>query len=210
MAIQKSKKIKASEVFERFEVDPKVLGSHPQITHILTKSLGKIEVVIGYLRGSDSKEALELVRLWDLASVPQRKVLTFEGFCLAAKSTPRKMMGVIMQAVLEESSASTEMLAAAAQPQIIERTIKEAKKVKGQDERKILLQHSGFMPAPKNTVFNNFGSMSQDNRKQIANVSVTQLDEDSDNIASAMDKFNTKRMLESGEEKEVIDVTAEG
>lgn len=194
--------------WERLEITEGMLLRHPTITPILINSLGSIDKVIGYLRGSDHKDAIELVRLWDSGKKVDHKAVPFEGYCLAAKSTPKQMMGIIMQAVVEQADVATEFLLATSKTTIVDKTIKIAKTKAGVDERKIILQNRGVMAAPKNQTFNNYGSMNQDNRKQIANISVTQLDEDNDKISAAVDEFNTQRVLKAGTVP-VIDVTLE-
>lgn len=201
--------VKIAEMWEKLEVDPASLLIHPTITPILINGLGAIDkVIIPYLRGSDDKFAIELVRLWDLGTKQEHKEVPFEGYCLAAKSTPKKMMGIIMQTVVEQADVATEFMLATAKTAVVGKTIKLAKTTKGYDERKIILQNRGVMAAPKNQVFNNFGSVNQDNRKQIANVSVSQLDEDNDKISAAVDQFNAQRVLKAGTVP-VIDATLE-
>lgn len=207
----KSKAI--AKLWERLEVEPATLDRHPSITPILKNSLGSVEAAIAALRGSISKEALELVRLWDLGSKNEHKVIPFEAYCLSAKSTPRAMLGIIIQAIAEDSKAATELLLATAHPEIVKRTIKIAKSYKGGDERKIILQNRGTMAAPKNQVFNNFGSVTQDNRQQVANVSLGQLDSDDDRISLGIEKFNASHMAEANRDKvipvEVVSVVDE-
>lgn len=198
-----------ANIWERLEITPEMLLNHPKITQILVKSLGSIEVAIEYLRGSDAKDARELVRLWDLGNKLEHKIIPFEGYCLSAKTTPKKMMGIIMEAVTDQSHIATELLVASAHPAIVERTIRNAKRVDGHEDRKIIHQNRGFTPTPKNSIINNFGQITQDNRKQIANVAVGQLDEDNDRISEAVDKFNAQRVLKAGTEPDIIDVLAE-
>lgn len=200
-----------SQFWERLELLPEDLYKHPTITPILVKSLGSIDKVIEYLRSSSTKEAIELLRIWDLGSIKEHKIIPFEAYCLSAKSTPKAMMGIIMQAIVEQSNLASELLVATAHPEIVQKTIKIAKTKAGADERKAILQNRGFLPAPKNQVFNNYGNMTQDNRKQVANVSVGQLSEDDDKISEAVDKFNAERVLKAGNlpKVEVIDITAE-
>jgi hypothetical protein len=200
--------------WERLDITEEDLSKHPTITPILKNSIGSIEQVIAYLRSSDNKEALELVRLWDAATKKERTIIPFEGYCLAAKSTPKKMMGIIMQAIVENSQQSTELLLAAAHPEIVKKTIKLAKTTKGVDERRIVLQNRGTLPTPRNNTFNNFGNMVQDNRKQIANVNVSQLEEDNAALEGATERFNSEHIAQIAASQapitvEVIDVVDE-
>ncbi len=203
----RDKKIEDAKLWERLEISPEMLDKHPTITPILINSLGNIPKVIDYLRGYDHKDAREVVRLWDLGSKNEHSVIPFEGYCLAAKSTPKQMMGVIMQAVVEQSDVATEFMLATAKTEVVAKTVKMAKTTKGYDERKIVLQNRGVMAAPKNQVFNNFGNVNQDNRKQTA-VGLSQLDADNDKISEAVDQFNTQRVLNAGNVP-VVDATLE-
>lgn len=207
------KEKEVAKLWERLEVMEEQVSKNPSITPILLKSLGSIEAVIEYLRGSDVKEAIELLRIWDLGSNKEHDLLPFEAYCLAAGSTPKKMMGIIMQAVMENANAAVELMLATAHPDIVQTTIDLAKTPKGGDERRIILQNRGTLPAPKNQVFNNYGSMTQDNRKQVANVNVRQLEEDNDKIGLAGEKFNSEHIarIAEGQSPKVdyIDVIAE-
>lgn len=195
-----------ARALERLDVDPEVLQKHPQITPVLIKGMGSIDKVIECLRGSAAKEAIELLKVWDASTKKDRKLVCFEAFCLAAKTTPKVMIGIIMQALIVESSITTEMLLASAHAEVVKTTIKLAKKTKGVDERKVILQNRGTLPAPKNQIFNNYGSLNQDNRKQTA-VSVSQLDDDNDKIGEAVDGFNARRQIRASEpvEAEVVE-----
>jgi len=202
---------KADAVWERLDVDPEAVNRHPKVTPLLIKSLGSIKEVIDCLRGSSEKDALELVRLWDSCKPNERKAVPFEGFCLAAKSTPKKMVGIIMQTMVEMSNTASELLLASAHTDVVRQTIKLAKTRKGHDERKIILQNRGVLPTPRNNVFNNFGSVNQDNRKQVANVSVSQLEQDNDDISVAVESFNAERTAKAllPDKAEVIDIVLE-
>lgn len=208
----KSKTLKGlalSKAWERLEVKPEDLQKHAKITPLLVKALGSLGAVMEVLRGSDAKEAMEVIRLWDLATKAEQKAIPLEAFCLSAKTTPKKMIGIIVQALVEQSDVITELILAGAKTEVVQKTVKLAKTTKGQDERKIVLQNRGVMAAPKNQVFNNFGSVTQDNRKQIANVSVSQLEEDSDRISKAVDDFSTTQLKRLPGKVEVIDATLE-
>lgn len=206
----RNKQIEEAGLWERLEVEPEQLQRHPTITPIIISSLDSIERAIEYLRGSDSKEAMELIRLWDIGSKKEHSIIPFEAYCLAAKSTPKQMIGILMEAVVEDGDRASEMMLAAAKSEVVKAVIIEARRPRGSEERRIILQNRGVLPSPKNQVFNNFGSISQDNRKQVANVSVGQLDEDNDKVSLAVERYNADRA--SGPAPvpvEVIDVLGE-
>jgi hypothetical protein len=192
-------------IYEELEVDINAPTRHATITPIIVSSLGSISKAIDYLRGSDNRDALELIRRWDSVAVAYRDKVPFEVFCLAAKSTPKTMIGVLMQAVLEQGTLASDMMAAAAHPEIVKKTIKLAKTTRGGDERKIVLQKQGFMPAPKNQVFNNYGSV--DNRKQ-QSINVNQLNSDDDKIAEAVERYDSASIKRNAEVT-VVDILAE-
>lgn len=207
--------VNKSLLFERLEVTPHDLKKHPVITHILIKALGNIPAAIECLRTSDQKEALELLRIWDEYTDKEHAAIPFEAFCLSSGTPPRKMLGVIMQSVVENTQLAVELLLAVNHPDIVQKTIDLAKTDKGSEERRVILQNRGTLPTPKNNTFNNYGNMTQDNRKQIANIGVGQLEEDNDDISSGIEEFNAehiKRIAASENKKvevEFIDVVDE-
>lgn len=216
MATSKIGKLQQQQKFvdrcwKNLDVEPAAIHRHPTITPILINALGNVGAAIQCLRGSDAKEAIELVRLWDAATDREREVIPFEGYCLAAKSTPKQMIGIVMQALVEQANIASELILAIAHTEVVQATVALAMTPEGSEERRIILQNRGVLPAPKNQVFNNYGSMTQDNRKQVANVSVGQLDMDNDKISEAVDKFNAQRVLNAGQVQkiDVLDITAE-
>jgi len=196
-------------LWEQLDVLPEDVEEQAQITPILIKSLGSIKRAIEYLRESDAKEAIAVLKKWDSSKPIMRKKIPLEAFCLSVNVKPKVLIGVIMQAVVEHGSKATELMIAAAQPEIVQKTIKLAKTYRGSDERRIILQNRGVLPSPKNQVFINNGSV--DNRKQVANVSLGQLESDNDKIGEAVDNFNSQRMLKDKNDDHVpvIDVVAE-
>lgn len=179
---------------------------HPRISHILTKTLGSIPDVIEYLRGSDAKEAMDVVRLWDLGSGRQHEVVPFEGYCLAAGTTPKRMMGVIMECVTEQADTAATLLVRSRYQEVAEKTVNMALTADGVMDRKMIHQNRGFLPAPKNQTIHNFGQLNQANgAQQIANVQVSQLEQRRDAISKAVDRFNESRVTKQIEDAEIVE-----
>lgn len=146
-----------ADAYERLGVDPTEVHKLPQITHILAKlsvggrgSASGIEKAIEFLRGADNDDARNWLAVYDVLPESARKLLPFEAFCLAANITTKRMLEVVTGACFEQSASTSALLAAASHPDVVGATVRNAKHYDGVADRKMLHQHAGFLPQPKN------------------------------------------------------------
>lgn len=201
-------------VYTRFEITAAQVEACPNISDAFD-DIGGVVAVIEYLRSSDDGGAKELLRYWDMYKDSEdsaKSIIPFEAYCVAAKMTKKKLMQVVMGEVCEQSDVASTLLAAAAHPKIVQKTISVAQSdaFGAGDARKILHQHRGFLPTPKTQQVNIHGNLNQDNRqdnRQTANISLLELDKANERISRAVDRFNEARVIkESESEPEYIDV----
>lgn len=191
---------------ERLERAYEVLGVQqadvqalPQISHVLTKSFGKkyFTVTLEFLRGYADPDARTFLSTYDSIPETVRKLLPIEAFCLASALKPRRLLELVQGASFEQSTMSAELMSAAANPDIIKATIRNAKSYQGAADRKLLLQHSGFAPMPKNNVTNVFGGGKivggDDNSKNLS-ISVGAVNQIEDKMARITNRFNVERL----------------
>jgi hypothetical protein len=186
------------------------VAAEPQISGIL-KRVGNREKILDYLRGSDAPEARKILEAADLLSKRERALLTVEAFCVAAKVPTRRAYGVIAEAVFEQSSNAATLIAAAAHPRVVERTVERAlekpqvvklegggvKVIAAQDgfsDRKMLHQHAQFLPQPKGSTLI-FGNQTIDNRDQ-RQLNVSALPPMEESVRRLSDRFNERLLTE--------------
>lgn len=143
--------------YERLGVDMSTLDSTPKITHILSAMPGGIKQALVFLRGSADEDARKILEHHDKLSARDRKLVEFEAYILAANLTPRRALEIITGACFEQSGMSSALIAAASHPLVTGATVASACHPDGHADRKLLHQHAGFIPVPKNNVTNIFG-----------------------------------------------------
>lgn len=80
--------------------------------------------------------------------------LSVEALCVAAEVDPAKLLAQIIETAVDNGRRASLLIAAIKMPKIVERTAEIALTPGGGQERKMLLQHSEFLPLPKTTVVN--------------------------------------------------------
>lgn len=200
------------ETYIRMEIKDEDVVAFPDVADSFD-DIGGIPAVVQYLRSSDAKEAKDFLYYWDMISLNMRAVVPFEAYCVAAKMTKKRLMMIVMGEVCEQSDLASTMLAAAAHPRIVKKTIEiaESERDGATEARKILHQHRGFLPTPKTQQVTIHGNVNQDNRQdnsQTANISLMELDKSSDKISRAVDRFNESKVIRDPD-AEFIDVDVE-
>jgi hypothetical protein len=97
----------------------------------------------------------EKVQQWwavwvSLGTASQRRA-SLDDVCHAAGVAPKAMVQAISGLAFELNCDLSDFLAAVAHPEIVAKTIKIAKTREGVQERRMLLDHAGFLPQPKGT-----------------------------------------------------------
>jgi hypothetical protein len=179
-----------SEAYEMLEVTPAQVAAEPAVSHLLRK-LGSRATVLQYLRGSADEDARRFLTVYDRYTKGQQNILPLEAFCVAAKITTKRFFEVISGAVFEQAGDESALLAAAKHPNVVAATIKNALHPLGKDDRKMLHQHQGFLPMPKNTTVNVFGNQRIDARNQ-TQVNVSVLPALEEGVKRLSDRFNDR------------------
>jgi hypothetical protein len=206
-------KLNRTRLLVRLGVTEEQLRSTPQITPIL-KKIGGAKIALDYLRASHDPDARKLIKLYDemapalnpgrggklcLRSVP------IEAYCIAAQLTTRRVLELIAGEVFEQSGQVSELLVRHNHVEVVQATLNRALEkptvVKlsdgtervlappcGDAARKMIFQHSGFLPVPKTQVLHlhakqgDAGSVS----------TVTALPPIEDGVRRISDRFNTQ------------------
>ena len=89
--------------------------------------------------------------VWQGMSTTMRNHATLDDVCAAAGVTRKHIVQAIVGMAVDLQCEVGDLLAAFAHPEIVAKTIELAKKDEGAAERKMLLDHAGFLPQPKGT-----------------------------------------------------------
>jgi hypothetical protein len=133
-------------------IDEGALLMVTKITPLLEKAK-VFEKVWGYLEtSSDEMAKILIAQKYKLKNKSQRDAIPFEAYCLAAQLDPKKVMGMIFSEVFSQNQQAAELMAASAQPDVVQATIDRAIEPGGTREREMLHKHSRFVPVPQTSV----------------------------------------------------------
>ncbi len=210
-----------NEFWERLGVTPEQVAEQPIISRTLSK-IGNRSQVNELLQES---EVPELRAVWGKIrempktrpmgprvkkSNPTPDAIPMEAFCLSAGVPTLRFLGLLIAEALARNSDLSKLIASAAHPEVTKKTVDLA--LDGDlTAAKLLHQHAGFLPMPKNSVVQIFGGAQIDARQQ-TQVSLPPVEDD----ARAMtERFNRRfvaapekiparamEMLEDGEQDE--------
>lgn len=190
-------------LYVMLEVTPEQVAAAPQISHILKKS-NVLDELIDFLRGSVEPIAKAFLSRYDSLSAQHQKIAPVEAICVSAGVETGKFIGVVMEAVFAQTRLASELMAAAAQPDVVQATL-EAALVAGRDgvaDRKMIHQHSGFLPIPKTQIVSMPGARIDARTQTAQTVVLPQVESD---VKKMSDRFN--RVLE--ENRKLLPAPAE-
>ena len=108
----------------------------------------------------DDERFKRITHAWDEASQRDRDVVRLEDLCAAADVTPDEFLGAVIPVIYRRNQDISRIIAAMAQPKVLEATIQSATTQWGSLDRQMLHQASGFLPTKAGQQIN------IDNRKQ--------------------------------------------
>lgn len=192
-------------------VTPAQLAAEPEIRPILKRARITPQKAADYLRMSEEPDARRFLAILDGLAAEPRRLLPLEAIAIASGISTKRLFELISGEVFVQSRFESALLAAAAHPTVvaksIERALEAPQTVKladgsekvvpaldGVSDRKMLHQQAGFLPMPKTQIVSLPGVKSIDARQQTANISVLPPVESS--VRQMADRFGTK-LLES-------------
>lgn len=217
---RRTKEQQINDAYERLGVKPADVEALPKITPIIEKlpsghrgkSGGGADKAVEFLRGSGEPDARKWLVVYDALPESVRRLLPFEAFCLAAGLSTKRVLEVITGACFEQSSSTSQLLAAASHPTIVEATIRGAKNTQyGGADRKLLHTAAGFLPQSKTQVNNFFGSNAQqknvqgNDQSQNVTVPVSAVQGLESKMGKIANRFNEKLGLVAA--REVVGIT---
>jgi hypothetical protein len=127
-------------------------------------SKGPIDALCKFIKGG-KKTFMEMARFasqiepqlqviiesYEKLTPPGQRSADLDALCKLNDVDPAHFLGVVAEAAQKFSSNSSILIAALNMPSVVQKSIKEALKTDGIQDRKMLFQHSGFIPTPGGT-----------------------------------------------------------
>lgn len=113
--------------------------------------------VIGYIQlaaAEGDKDALTWIHVWNDLGEYERRTITLDDICAASGIKPSVILKAIVGVAFEANCDVANLVAASTHPDVVAASAKHALKKDGIEDRKLLLQHHGFVPTPKGTTIN--------------------------------------------------------
>lgn len=106
-------------------------------------------VQLAMLNGDDHARAwIEVFA--DLTPV-ERETVSFDDVCAASGVRPADLVAAVTSTAVQVGLDTGNLVAALTHPQVVAASVKHAKDAGGLEDRRMLFQHAGFIPVPKNT-----------------------------------------------------------
>lgn len=118
---------------------------------------GGKQAVLGYIRlaaGEGDVEAKTWLHVWDSLKKYEQAVTSLDDICAASGISPVKLLKAIVGVAYEANCDAANLVAAHLHPEVVASSAKWARYKDGAEDRKMLLQHHGFIPTPKGTTIN--------------------------------------------------------
>ena len=120
---------------------------------------GGIRQFVEYVRmgSATDPDVLPFLEFWDSQAEYVRERWTLDQFAHHSKVPAEKVFAAASKAAFKYNADVSDMIAMAAMPQIVETSVKSARKEAGRNsfrDRELLLKHSGFVPLPQGSIIN--------------------------------------------------------
>ena len=123
--------------------------TEPVITPMLQAVEGGIEHCITALRAHEDEDAQAFVEMWDKCTATDRKHLKVEEIAHAAGVGSLRLAEVVNTALFLYGNMQVQMMLAAGMPQVVARSMRQAKTAKGYADREWMLKAGKILPIPK-------------------------------------------------------------
>ena len=123
--------------------------TEPVITPMLRAVDGGVDHCITALRAHEDDDAQSFLEMWDKCSKTDRMYLRIEDIAHAAGVGSLRLAEVVNTALFLYGNMQVQMMLAAGMPQVVARSMKQAKTAKGFADREWMLKAGKILPIPK-------------------------------------------------------------
>ena len=106
-------------------------------------------IQLAAMNGNDS--ALTFWHVYEGLSAYEKGVVSFDDICASANIKPKAILMAVAASGFDAGCDIANLVAAHVHPKVVDASIKAALKTDGIEDRRMLLQHAGFIPVPKGT-----------------------------------------------------------
>lgn len=164
----------------------------PKIEPLL-KTAKVLKRVWSYLETSGDEMARVLIaQKYKLSTAAQRNAVPFEAYCVSAKLDTKKVLGLLFIEVYMQNEQAAGLMAASAQPDIVQATIDAAIQPGGSRERDMMHKHSNFVPVPKTSITFVHGGKNVIGGGQQTNQTLSVLPPIETTVKDISDRFNQR------------------
>lgn len=182
------------EWMAQLQISQDQLDECPKITPVLSRAGGKAKWV-EYLQWSETPEARKLLKMIAAMGREAWRYLPIEAFCLAVGIPTKKVFALIAAELKDQSDQEGLLVAAANHGKIVQALTDRASEPTGSADRKMFLQHTGFLPQPKNNVVHLHSNLSIDASQKAVNVVLPSVES---GIRNLSDRFNSEILQVEG------------
>ena len=142
----------------RYRISRRDFTLAPKVEETLRPIIGGRDRIMETLTFSSDPAARCLLELWERHSIESQLKIPFEAFCLAAKVDIHRMVGILVTSTREITKMKSAMKTMLAHPDIVDSTVRKAKRLDGTKEKEMIHKAVGWLPSPKGSSINlNFG-----------------------------------------------------
>ena len=149
MGLRKTRAQLRDQAYERLGVTREQVSAVPQISYLLRRLDGGRLAAINLLRGSDNPDARRFLEVYDDAPATSRAHLPIEAFCIVACVLTYRLAGIVLEEAVRQGALCSALIVASNLPRIMKKTVGMALTDSGVEDRKIMLQATGFLPISK-------------------------------------------------------------
>lgn len=138
-------------------LSPEVLPFEATLAYVFRGSGGKLTAInAARLLTSTNVKFERFIHAWDSASETDKNSLTLESLCSAADITADEFLGSVVPALWRRNTDLGRVISAASHPAVVDATIRSALTSGsfGIGDRRILLEHEGFIPTKQGMSIN--------------------------------------------------------
>jgi hypothetical protein len=107
-----------------------------------------------------------IIEGWDSLSEEAKRRLDLDSLCKELKMDPFHFLAVVAESAMKYRDNASIIMAAISLPSVVQKSIDVALTDAGISDRKMLMQHSAFLPMPKgSTIVNTFAANLQNNNE---------------------------------------------
>lgn len=137
------------------DLTPGELPFESSLAFIL-EPIGGRNVAIEYARLGSANDVRfqRFIHAYDALSISDRKVIRLESLCAAAEMSPPEFFGAIATIAVRHNMDASRFLVAVNHTKVVAAAVEAAQSPFGIEDRKVIFQHSGFLPTSKGTQIN--------------------------------------------------------